>query len=131
MGRSFPGEGAGRAGMPAGPAGGMRPLPPGGVIGGTPGVGLSKPAIGRGSAPRVNPVGGVIGNSTGEPGTNSRALPTPGQTLTNGGGRRRTKADETIVWDPDNPWETAEGVSPVVLPAVERRVDPGPAIGLD
>ena len=33
-------------------------------------------------------------------------------------------------WDPDNPWETVQGVPPVLLPPVEQRVDPGPAIGL-
>jgi hypothetical protein len=33
-------------------------------------------------------------------------------------------------WDPDNPWETEEGVAPVVLPPAEAgRLDPGPAIG--
>jgi len=49
------------------------------------------------------------------------------------GGRagRRGKSDEAMSWDPDNPWDTDEGVAPVVLPIAEQRVDPGPAIGLD
>jgi hypothetical protein len=35
-------------------------------------------------------------------------------------------------WDPDNPWHTAGGVSPVVRPSeYHGRIDPGPAIGLD
>lgn len=32
-------------------------------------------------------------------------------------------------WDPDNPWETENGVDPVLLPAPEHRIDPGPSIG--
>jgi hypothetical protein len=33
-------------------------------------------------------------------------------------------------WDPDNPWETDEGVAPVMMPGRDnRRIDPGPAIG--
>jgi hypothetical protein len=130
--RNFQSEGVGRT-IGAGPMGGTRAMPPGGVIGGTPGVGLSQPAIGRGSAQRVNPVGGVIRNSGSEPGSGSRTSSTAGQPLTNVGSRsgRRGQSDEPTTWDPDNPWETAEGVAPVVLPVAEQRVDPGPAIGLD
>ena len=49
-----------------------------------------------------------------------------------GAGRGRGRRDEAdaMHWDPDNPWETAAGVDPVVLPAQEQRIDPGPAIGL-
>ncbi len=43
---------------------------------------------------------------------------------------RREDRDESLHWDPDNPWETAEGVDPVLRPAPEQRIDPGPAIGL-
>jgi hypothetical protein len=48
------------------------------------------------------------------------------------GGRRGSRRDQLKGnrWDPDNPWETNEGVEPVVLPPREQRVDPGPAIGL-
>jgi hypothetical protein len=46
--------------------------------------------------------------------------------------RRKDKEETGKRWDPDNPWETADGVSPVVRPSEDyRRVDPGPAIGLD
>jgi hypothetical protein len=127
--RSIPGEAIGRIG----PADGVRPMSPGGVIGGTPGVG--QPAIGRGSAQRVNPVGGVINNSTAKPGSGPRGSgsSTPGQAMSSASGRagRRGESDDSTIWDPDNPWKTAKGVSPVVMPIGEQRVDPGPAIGLD
>jgi len=130
--RGFPSEGLGSP-TAGGPRAGMRAMPPGGVIGGTPGVGVSPPAVGRGSAQRVNPVGGVIRNSGAESGSGVRGSSTQEQAMANMGGRsgRRAKSDESIAWDPDNPWETAEGVAPVVLPQAEQRVDPGPAIGLD
>ena len=109
-------------------------MPPGGVIGGTPGVGLGQPGAGGRGASRVNPVGGVINpsNSEGRNGVAGRSA-AAGQSMTNLGGRdssRRNESEDTSHWDPDNPWETAEGVSPIVLPATEQRVDPGPAIGL-
>jgi hypothetical protein len=129
--RNFQGEGIGRT-IGAGPAG-VRPMPPGGVIGGTPGVGLGKPAMGRGPAQRVNPVGGVIRSSGSEAGSGSRGSSPQGQGMTNMGSRagRRGKSDDSKSWDPNNPWETAEGVAPVVVPVAEQSVDPGPAIGLD
>jgi hypothetical protein len=132
--RSLPGEGIGRSGISAGPVGGVRAMPAGGVIGGAPGVGPGRPALGRGSsAQRVNPIGGVIGSSSGDSGSGPRGSSTGGQSLSNLAGRtgRRGKADESTAWDPDNPWETSEGVAPVVLPVAEQRVNPGPAIGLD
>ena len=128
--RSFEGEGIGRTIGVGSP--GVRPMPPGGVIGGTPGVGLGQPAMGRGSAQRVNPVGGVIRNVSAESSSGPRGSSTPGQPLTNVAGRagRRGRSEDSTTWDPDNPWDTAEGVAPVVLPIAEQRVDPGPAIGL-
>ena len=134
-GRGFLGESLGRPGI-GGMPGGVRAMPPGGVIGGMPGVGLGQPAIGGRSASRVNPVGGVISpnNSGGRGGpTGGRAGVTAGQSIVPAGGRNgrnSDEADDTLRWDPDNPWETAEGVSPVVLPHSEQRIDPGPAIGL-
>jgi hypothetical protein len=127
--KGFIGEGSARPGM-----GGMRAMPPGGVIGGAPGAGLGQPAAGGRAASRVNPVGGIIhpSNSDGRPGAAGRGS-TSGQPTANLAGRSARSSDEsedTLHWDPDNPWETAEGVSPVVLPAAEQRVDPGPAIGL-
>jgi hypothetical protein len=110
-------------------------MPPGGVIGGTPGGGLVQPAArGRAAASRVNPIGGVINptNSEGRPGVPRRSAAS-GQSMTNLGGRNSSRHEEhedNSHWDPDNPWETAEGVSPIVLPVTEQRVDPGPAIGL-
>jgi hypothetical protein len=47
------------------------------------------------------------------------------------GRRERDKGDPRL-WDPNNPWETAEGVDPVVRPPDEEGpTDPGPAIGLN
>lgn len=118
---------------------GMRAMPPGGIIGGTPGVGLGQPASNRAGARRVNPVGGVIGESGSGPATRrgaSSAGMVSGERASGLYGQgsaqrsdRRAEADD-LHWDPDNPWETAEGVAPVVLPVREQRIDPGPAIGL-
>jgi hypothetical protein len=47
-----------------------------------------------------------------------------------GAGRTRDEEHNGQHWDPDNPWETDEGVAPVMLPSRETgRIDPGPAIG--
>lgn len=123
-----PGGTPGISTPPAGRAvtgsGGIRAMPPGGVIGGKSGAGLLGPGSGRPVA-RVNPTGGVIGGSAragGQAGAHA-----PGARS----GRRRDDEETTLQhWDPDNPWETDEGVTPVVLPPAEsRRYDPGPAIG--
>jgi hypothetical protein len=132
--KGFPGEGLGRPMAGGMPEGGMRAMPVGGVIGGSPRAGLGQPAPGGRMTSRVNPVGGVINpsESEGRPGSAGR-MGAPGQQIGNVGGRggRRDEKDGDVGhWDPDNPWETAEGVAPVVLPANEQRVDPGPAIGL-
>jgi hypothetical protein len=132
--RLVPGEVPGRAfigGLPAGP----RPMPPGGVIGGAPGIGLTQPGARGRAASRVNPVGGVINseNAAGRATLAGRGGASSSQLLPSTGGRgtdRNTESEESLRWDPDNPWETAEGVAPVVLPATEQRIDPGPAIGL-
>ncbi|MFY1700431.1 hypothetical protein ACN28G_01520 [Micromonospora sp. WMMA1923] len=134
-----------------------RPMPPGGVIGGPPGMGLGQ--TGAGSIPprRVNPIGGLIGG--GSAGTS----PTGGAGSRPGVGRSsqfggmppvggapafsgptglggtpvrsvRREQDETTSrhWDPDHPWETEQGVAPVVRPPDEDGpIDPGPAIGLN
>ncbi|GAA4969448.1 hypothetical protein GCM10025331_73180 [Actinoplanes utahensis] len=77
---------------------------------------------------RVNAVGGVIGE-TAAPGRPNPGLPgTPG-----GRGRRDGEpADRTAgrSWDPDNPWETDDGVTPVLDTAPRTTINPGPAIGL-
>ena len=125
-------------------------MAPNGVIGGMPvgggqargasGIGLGQPGAGRAGA-RINPVGGVIGEGhgalgsrRGAPGGMSAAEHPTGNGMYGQGaaGRRAGRRDEAEGphWDPDNPWETADGVDPVVLPAPVQRVDPGPAIGL-
>jgi len=107
---------------------GMRAMPPGGVIGGTPGIGGNQQ--GRVGTRRVNPVGGIIGEGGSARGSGARTA--IGQPYGQASGRRpdrRSDADSEH-WDPDNPWETADGVAPVVLPPREQRIDPGPAIGL-
>ncbi|GIM94068.1 hypothetical protein [Paractinoplanes toevensis] len=136
---------------------GIRAMPAGGVIGGAPGAGLGQPAAGRSGTQRVNPVGGVIGEGQGTtgatrglngatggargrggaPGTRGLGGTSVGgehpmSSYGQGAGRKSSLQDEAgdTHWDPDNPWETAEGVDPVVLPAQEQRIDPGPAIGL-
>jgi hypothetical protein len=132
--RSLIGGGLGRPGM-YGPPGGVRAMPPGGVIGREPGVGLGQPGAGTRPPSRVNPVGGVINpnNSPARPGPGGRGTGASGASLgtTARNGARFEESDDNRRWDPDNPWETADGVAPVVLPEVEQRVDPGPAIGLD
>jgi hypothetical protein len=133
------------------PEGGLKAMPPGGIIGRNPGVGPGEPATGRLGPQRVNPVGGVIGEPTAGPGivggrgaasgvrggigAAGRGGMSAGRTQQlygQPGGRRsgRRGQSEGMVWDPDNPWATDEGVDPVVLPPVEQRIDPGPAIGL-
>ncbi|HEY0698612.1 MAG TPA: hypothetical protein VGD43_12480 [Micromonospora sp.] len=121
-----------------------RAMPPGGVIGATPsGVVGQQPRSGV-PARRINPVGGVIGQSP----VNGKGVPgqtagRPGLTPAQRGGQHGAgvsarpgvhgEDDELLPrWDPDNPWETDEGVAPVVLPAQETgRIDPGPAIGFN
>ncbi|MBW6433161.1 hypothetical protein KZ829_05315 [Actinoplanes hulinensis] len=99
-------------------------LPSGGIIGGSPmgGIGGSPPSRGgqlgastRG-AQRINPVGGLIGQDATAP---SRRRDSS----------RRSDDERSQNWDPDNPWETTEGVDPVLLPSAEHRIDPGPTIG--
>jgi hypothetical protein len=129
--RGLPGETVFDRGGFGGQANSLRAMAPGGVIGGEPGLGRT--GMNSSSIQRVNPVGGVINPA--EESTTRGVVGGPmggaaGQPLGGASGRRRGD-DESIRWDPDNPWETAEGVDPVVLPAREQRIDPGPAIGLD
>ncbi|TDB75761.1 hypothetical protein E1165_09870 [Micromonospora sp. KC723] len=134
-------------------------MPPGGLIGGTPGMGLGPPS-GMAQPRRVNPIGGMIGG--GAAGTS----PTGGAGSRPGGGRlsplngthgisplggspgtsgvnslgatphtrpqSRNGNEKDRRWDPDGPWKTDEGVKPVVMPPEDDGLtDPGPAIGLD
>jgi hypothetical protein len=84
--------------------------------------------------PSVNPVGGLL-NPNNQPGSraqNARAVPAAAHPMGTLGGRPGGVDDRENGnrWDPDNPWETAKGVEPVLQPPPEQRVDPGPAIGL-
>jgi hypothetical protein len=115
-------------------------MPPGGVIGGVPGGGLGQPGATRPGARRINPVGGVIGEGRQGPAASGRsagrgtgAHGTLSEEPFAQAGNRRGRHDQNggNYWDPDNPWETDEGVDPVVLPPREQRIDPGPAIGLN
>lgn len=133
-----------------------RPLPPGGLIGGPPGMGLGQPGAGPTSPRRVNPIGGVIGGggagtapsgaAGSRPGAGrnfsvSQSIPplggAPGlaspagaQPTTARPSGRRQPENSSPQWDPDNPWETDKGVAPVVRPPDdEGPIDPGPAIG--
>jgi hypothetical protein len=94
----------------------------GGIIGGTPPVGGSPSNQARQSGnatrstQRVNPLGGVIGQSTpASPGRRSAI--------------HAEHESRSSSWDPDNPWETASGMDPVLLPQPEQRINPGPTIG--
>ncbi|GLY25286.1 hypothetical protein Misp04_50170 [Micromonospora sp. NBRC 101691] len=128
-----------------------RPMPPGGLIGGPPGMGLGQPAPGAPTARRVNPIGGVIGGGGAGTAPTGGAGSRPGSGrgpsisgmhgmgpyggspgLASQSGRREQDEGNPRRWDPDNPWETARGVDPIVRPPDEEGpIDPGPAIGLD
>lgn len=158
-----PGTGGPKTGL--GTGGGLTPraMPPGGMIGGSPGAGLGQPAPGPNAARRINPVGGVIGGggaggsagttplggagqrpgmgggmpagSAGRPGAGVGRTPmTSGQNFgmapSSRGGVQKQDEENSQHWDPDNPWETDEGVAPVMMPSRQtNRIDPGPAIG--
>lgn len=116
------------------PNGTARPMPPGGVIGGMPGRSLGQPGTSGRQPTQVNPVGGVIGPSAGgRPGATGRLAGTTSQPLGGTPGRSLERVEDSpssARWDPDNPWETAKGVSPVLVPLADQPIDPGPAIGL-
>lgn len=132
-----------------------RPMPPGGLIGGAPGVGFGQPS-GTAPARRVNPIGGVIGG--GGAGTTptgaAGSRPGGGRINQSGGGipvipptsngtspqrgslgrsdRGGSREEDSRRWDPDQPWQINEGGPPVVRPPDEQGpINPGPAIGLD
>lgn len=141
--------------VPPSPA---RPMQSGGLIGGVPGTGLGQPSSRPLPPRRINPVGGVIGGGGAGTAPSGAAGSRPGigrgqlgghvappfggspmGGAFNGGdaGRPRNgylqeRGDGSPPWDPDNPWETDQGVSPVVRPPDDPGpIDPGPAIGLD
>nr|WP_073840079.1 hypothetical protein [Micromonospora sp. CB01531] len=136
----------------------VKGLPPGGLIGGAPGNNLGHP--GAAVPPRrTNPVGGVIGGGGAGTAPSGAAGSRPGAgrasqlagphgitpiggspgSVNTGGGGTPTRLPQGSrgdgcprPWDPDNPWETDEGVPPVVRPPDDKGpIDPGPAIGFD
>jgi hypothetical protein len=94
---------------------------PGGVIGGPPSTNSTRSGESSGRAQRINPAGGVIG----QPGSIGTPLPSSNRLSSSHKSESRKQH-----WDPDNPWTTAEGISPVLLPPEKEHIDPGPAIGL-
>jgi hypothetical protein len=124
--------GRGHSAIPGQP---MKAMPPGGIIGTTPTMGLGQPGSGSRPMSSVNPVGGLLNpnNPSGTRGPVGRAQPAGAHPFGTMGARCASDNDDhenTKRWDPDNPWETAKGVDPIVRPPAEQRVDPGPAIGL-
>lgn len=138
-----------------------RSMPPSGIIGGPPGLGLGQPVSPSSPTRKVNPIGGVIGGGgagtapTGGAGARpagGRGLPGRHQLPPIGGApglggatasglgaiyppnhpsQRGQNADRRA-WDPDHPWEIDQGVDPVVRPPEEQSPpDPGPAIGFN
>lgn len=108
-------------------------MPPSGMIGSMPGV--VQPGAGVSPARRINPVGGMIGGS-GTIGGNVTPVNGAGQrsVIPAGSrpGRRQDGEGAGQHWDPDNPWETDEGVAPVMrAPQDAGHIDPGPAIGFN
>lgn len=119
---------------PGGVRGGVNPA--GGVVGGRPGAPGTPGAPGAGAAGRTGMTGtGGVGGRGGAGGTGpgGRGATGAGHSGMVGSGARgkRGQSDEHgHEWDPDNPWEVAEGVAPVVeAPGEAGPIDPGPAIG--
>ncbi|SCF33147.1 hypothetical protein GA0070216_1109 [Micromonospora matsumotoense] len=127
-------------------------MPSNGVIGGTPGMGFTQQP-GNPPPRRINPIGGVIGGGaagttpTGGAGSRPGGGRQPGGThipplgggptgttgSMPGGSGRSGRFDETNRrWNPDQPWEVEEGVTPIVRPPDDGGpIDPGPAIGFN
>jgi hypothetical protein len=108
--------------------------PQGGVIGASPGAGVVQPTPGGRGAHTISPFGGVIGASTPTSASPSRNASSPGYPISNLPGRgmsENEKSDSQKQRIRDDFWGTTKGVHPVVLPVTERRIDSGPAIGLE
>lgn len=85
----------------------------------------TEPEARGGPVRSVNPIGGVISSRGGGP-SGVAALGQPSAH------RRGRRAGPVGRWDPNNPWEVAEGVPPVVqAPPDPGLDDPGPVIGLN
>ncbi|MBO4206505.1 coiled-coil domain-containing protein [Micromonospora echinofusca] len=130
------------------PASGRSPHS-GNIIGGTSGAALSQPSTRTAPEKRINPVGGMIGsgsagrsiasNNGSQPGTHTnrttpsnRFDPLPAGASWHPNSSQRESRQQDSVWDRNDPWETAEGVDPIVRHTDKPvRIEPGPAIGLD
>ncbi|TCB99814.1 hypothetical protein E0H26_04520 [Micromonospora zingiberis] len=138
-----------------------RPMQHGGLIGGVPASAPSRAAASGGEPRRINPIGGIIGGggagttpkgaAGSRPGigrgiSGSHMMPPPIFSPSNSGTSIPASKGSTVSrtdqhkddpekprrWDPDHPWETDKGVSPVVRPPDDGGpIDPGPAIGID
>ncbi|MFI7597287.1 hypothetical protein [Actinoplanes sp. NPDC049681] len=127
---------AARAGGVAGRAGGV-PGRVGGVAGRAAGV-SGRGGVGRGGVGRAGALG-PAGEAEQvrpprpswlpeEPGGTARGANTVGMAGSSRGGRR-SGDDGGAGYDPDNPWEVAEGVDPVIAPSrYEANHDPGPNV---
>jgi hypothetical protein len=102
-------------------------------------IGMDGGPRSRIGAPSVATQGGIGGSARPPLGTGGRgavigsaAFPAEhhGKAVT-GWPQDRGDHEAARRWDPDRPWEIAEGVSPLIVPPPGHRVDPGPAIGLD
>ncbi|MFI5493818.1 hypothetical protein [Actinoplanes sp. NPDC051859] len=115
------GAGASGAGRDAGAGSRTSGLPNNGVIGGAPAG--TRPAAGRGPS-------GISGATGSSPSARPTSL---GQAagLHPASGRRRESGPEqdSLHWDPDNPWEVAEGGPAVIEPDLrDHRHDAGPGV---
>jgi hypothetical protein len=107
------------------------------TFGGSP-VGRGAYAGAKPATPAWLPVGtgqtGLLG-SMGRPGQGAAGKPGPsGQMVTGTGvpgqrGKRQGTGKSAMEFDPDDPWATAEGVSPVIEPSLHEPLhDPGPGV---
>ncbi|OLB76292.1 MAG: hypothetical protein AUI14_19220 [Actinobacteria bacterium 13_2_20CM_2_71_6] len=103
---------------------GRRALPPGGVIGEPPPPVPQRPPA-SGGPRRANPVGGLIGPTTGQEGGGMIAGPL-------GGGRpgELQRRQRNRAYDTNEHWPVPKGVPPVLQPRTDEPVhDPGPILG--
>lgn len=125
-------DGGLRSAVGPGASAAVRAMPPGGVIGTVPNSVPRQPIGTVRPNATINPVGGVISPNNGaRVNTAVRPAGQPVGSLTGRGQDSEGATAEPKKWDPDNPWVTAEGVTPVLTPLPEQRIDPGPAIGLE
>ncbi|WP_189328455.1 hypothetical protein [Actinoplanes ianthinogenes] len=95
-----------------------RQIAPGGIIGGTSNAIPAR--TNSGLTQRVNPTGGLIGQSP-------PAIIQPRRQSPND---RNGAPEIRDSWDPENPWLVDKGTDPIILPPERKAIDPGPAIGL-